>query len=189
VSEASAELLRDFQQVGLDLYRHGLVTSHGGNISVRDGHGMWITGTGKRLGHLSAGDISYVQPGGTYSGPPPSSDTVLHTTVYALSGAQSVVHAHPRHAVAITFDDDLFVPPDFEGQHHLQEVPVIENDHQGIERVASALQSRLVVILRGHGAYARGQTAWEALHWIMALEESAQIAWLKRQWDGAAAGE
>ncbi len=183
MNEIPAAQLRELQQVGADLYRHGLVTSHGGNLSIRDGHGMWITGTGTRLGHLQARDISYVFAGGDHSGPPPSSDTVLHTTVYALSGAQAVAHAHPRHAVAITFEGDVFTPPDLEGQHHLTDVPVIENDARRIERVAGALQSRLAVILRGHGAYARGQNLWEALHWIMALEESAQIAWLKKRWE------
>lgn len=182
MSEIPPGKLREFQQVGLDLYRAGLVTSHGGNLSLRDGHGMWITGTGTRLGHLEPGDLSYVQPGGRYDGPPPSSDTVLHTTVYALSGAQAVLHAHPRHAVAITFEGESFVPLDFEGQHHLGEVPVVDNNDVGTQRMAALLQHKLVVILRGHGAYARGQNLWEALHWVMALEESAQIAWLKRAW-------
>jgi L-fuculose-phosphate aldolase len=171
------------QQVGADLYRHGLVTSHGGNLSLRDGHGMWITGTGKRLGHLQAKDIAYVGAGGEHSGVPPSSDTFLHATVYAISGAMAVVHAHTRHAVAIAFDGDMFEPLDFEGQYHLKQVPVIDNDDRSTERVADALRSSLVVVLRGHGAYARGQDLWEALHWVMALEESAQIAWLRRQWD------
>jgi ribulose-5-phosphate 4-epimerase/fuculose-1-phosphate aldolase len=46
--------------------------------------------------------------------------------------------------------------------------------------VAAALQKSVVTLLRGHGAYARGGTLWEALHWITALEESAHIAWLRR---------
>lgn len=185
----SADQLREFQRVGLDLYRLGLVTSHGGNLSLRDGHGMWITRTGAPLGHIDAEDLSYVHPGGGHTGLPPSSDTILHATVFALSGAQAVAHGHPQHAVAITFEDDRFVPPDFEGQHHLKEVPVIDNDDRAVERMALELRSRPVVILRGHGAYARGQDLWEALHWIMALEESARIAWLKRQWDAAGGAE
>ena len=52
--------------------------------------------------------------------------------------------------------------------------------HPILVRIRSALQSRLVAVLQGHGAYARGATPWEALHWITALEESAHIAWLRR---------
>ena len=82
------------QQVGVDLYRHGLVTSHGGNVSLREPQGMWITGTGAMLGRLEVRHISFVAHGGEHSGPPPSSDTYLHATTYALSGANAVVHAH-----------------------------------------------------------------------------------------------
>jgi L-fuculose-phosphate aldolase len=171
-----AAVLRDMQEVGRDLYQLALVTSHGGNLSIRDGASMWITGTNTMLGRLQGRHISLVQPGGGVDGPPPSSDTVLHSTVYALSGAGAVAHAHPRHAVALSFDTDRFVPGDFEGRLHLEDVPVVAPGPRQVEEIALALQSRLVVLLRGHGAYARGQTLWEALHWLTALEESAHIA-------------
>jgi L-fuculose-phosphate aldolase len=174
-------ILRDLQQVGRDLYALALVTSHGGNLSIRAGHEMWITGTNTMLGHLQERHISLVRPDGSYDGPPPSSDTVLHSTIYAITGAQAVAHAHPRHAIALSFEFDLFVPGDLEGQLHLKEVPVVEPGPRQTEQIANALQSRLVVLLRGHGAYARGQNLWEALHWITALEESAHIAWLRRR--------
>lgn len=174
------ETMSTFSEVGSDLYRLGLVSSHGGNLSVRVGHEMWITGTGTMLGRLRERHISLVKPDGSFEGPAPSSDTMLHSAVYALGGAQAVVHAHPHHAIAMTLDGGTFVPPDFEGEHFLQDVPVIPQGPNQVAQVASALQSRLVVMLQGHGAYARGQTLWEALHWITALEESAHIAWLRR---------
>jgi L-fuculose-phosphate aldolase len=181
VDAIPANILRELQEVGRDLYRLALVTSHGGNLSVRDGHEMWITGTGTMLGHLEARHISRVRPDGSYEGPPPSSDAILHSTIYALSGTQSVVHAHPRHAIALSFETDRFVPGDLEGQLHLEDVPVVEVGRRQVEQIAEGLQSRLVVLLRGHGAYARGQTLWEALHWMTALEESAEIAVIRRR--------
>jgi len=176
-----SNVMWELQEVGRDLYRLGLVTSHGGNLSVRDGHEMWITGTGTMLGRLEARHISRVRPDGSHDGPPPSSDTILHSAIYALSGAQAIVHAHPRHAIALSFETDRFVPGDFESQLHLEDVPVVEAGSRQVAQIAEALQSRLVVLLRGHGAYARGQTVWEALHWITALEESAEIAVIRRQ--------
>lgn len=173
--------LWELQQVGNDLYRLGLVSSHGGNLSVRSGTGMWITGTGTMLGRLEARHISFVSHDGRHEGPPPSSDTILHSTVYAISSAQAVVHAHPHHAIAMCFGKETFVPLDVEGQMHLGEVPIVAQGPTQTESVAHALGSRLVAVLEGHGAYARGQTLWEALHWITALEESAHIAWLRRQ--------
>lgn len=172
--------LKDFQEVGRDLYRLALVTSHGGNLSIRDGHTVWITGTGTMLGHLEAHHISGVAMDGRHSGPLPSSDTVLHSTIYALTPASAVIHAHPRHAIALSFDHDAFVPADLEGQLHLQDVPVIAQGPHQEQQIATALQQRRVVILRGHGAYAKGATLWEALHWITALEESAHIEVIHR---------
>jgi L-fuculose-phosphate aldolase len=180
--------LRDLQQVGVDLYRLALVTSHGGNVSVRAGHDMWITGTNTMLGRLQERDISCVHADGSHDGPPPSSDTVLHATVYAISDTQAVVHAHPRHAIALSFDTDAFVPGDLEGELHLREVPVVEAGPRQAEQIANALRDRRVVLLRGHGAYARGNDLWEALHWITALEESAHIAVIRRQVGAGPAG-
>ena len=175
-----SETLATFAEVGSDLYRLGLVSSHGGNLSVRAGNDVWITGTGTMLGRLRERHISLVRADGSHEGPAPSSDTALHLAVYALGGANAVVHAHPHHAIAMTLDEPgSFVPPDFEGQHFLQDVPVIQQGPNQVAQVASALQSRLVVILQGHGAYARGTNLWDALHWITALEESAHIAWLR----------
>lgn len=174
------EILRDFQEVGGDLYRLGLVSSHGGNLSVRSGHDLWITGTGTMLGRLKDRHIACVFADGRHTGPPPSSDTIVHQTVYAMTGATAVAHAHPRHATALSFDGGPFVPLDYEGAYFLKEVPVIPMGPQQVEAIAMALQAHLVVILQGHGAYARGGNLWEALHWLTALEESAEIATIRR---------
>ena len=175
-----ASTMHAFQEVGRDLYHLALVTSHGGNLSVRDGPAMWITGTGTMLGRLHDRHIARVQPDGHYEGPAPSSDTLLHSTIYALGAAGAIVHAHPRHAIALSFELEKFVPGDLEGQLHLQEVPVVAPGPVQTEQLAAALQNRRVVLLRGHGAYACGKNLWEALHWITALEESAHIEVIRR---------
>ena len=172
--------LRDLQGVGRDLYTLGLVSSRGGNLSVRDGHAIWITGTGTMLGHLGPEDISRVLPDGAHEPPPPSSDTILHCTIYALTDAVAIAHAHPRHAIALSFEQDVFVQEDAEGQAHLPEVPVIAPGPLQEQQIAEALRGPRVALLRGHGAYARGLTLWDALQWLTTLEESAQIAWLRQ---------
>lgn len=170
------QILRTFQEVGKDLYQLGLVTSHGGNLSRRDGADIWITGTGTMLGRLRDRHIALVRTDGSHEGPAPSSDTVLHTTIYALGDAAAVVHAHPRHAIALSFELEEFVPGDLEGALHLERVPVVPQGPRQTEEIAVALRERRIVLLRGHGAYARGRDLWEALHWTTALEESAEIA-------------
>lgn len=172
--------LNTFQEVGRDLSQLALVTSHGGNLSMREGSAMWITGTGSMLGRLKERHIAYVHPDGRHEGPAPSSDSLLHATIYALTSANAVVHAHPRHAIALSFEEGPFVPGDLEGSLHLADVPVISNGPLQVEQIATALQRRRVVLLQGHGAYAAGATMWEALHWVTALEESAHIEVIRR---------
>ncbi|MEZ4480752.1 MAG: class II aldolase/adducin family protein [Dehalococcoidia bacterium] len=95
------ETLATLAEVGKDLYQLGLVTSHGGNLSMRVPGGMWITGTGTMLGRLRDRHISFVHTAGHHEGTSPSSDTLLHSTIYAVTGASAIVHAHPRHATAL----------------------------------------------------------------------------------------
>ncbi|GAG20766.1 unnamed protein product, partial [marine sediment metagenome] len=95
-------LLEEFQQVGRDLYAAGLVSSHGGNMSVRQGEGLIITSHGSRLGHLADRDLIDVRPG-LEPRVEPSMDLGLHQAIYAAANeAEAVVHAHPRHAIALS---------------------------------------------------------------------------------------
>jgi L-fuculose-phosphate aldolase len=50
-------MLDQFQRFGHDLFIRGLVSSHGGNISVRMGDRIIITRTGAMLGHLIERDL------------------------------------------------------------------------------------------------------------------------------------
>lgn len=76
-----------------------------------------------------------------------------------------------------------YLPPDFEGQYYLPRVPVLSVAYdEYVEKapalVAEALVDSRVVIVRGHGVYARGSTINEAYKWTCSLELSAQTAWL-----------
>jgi L-fuculose-phosphate aldolase len=157
------------------LWEAGLVSSHGGNVSVRlpDG-GLLITRTGSMLGRLGEGDLVTVAADGTSEGEP-SMDTAVHRAVYEATGAGAVVHAHPRHAIALSLVLDALEPADAEGKLRLGAVPVVE-----AEEIAEALRSAPLALARGHGSYARGEDVWRALQWTSVLEESAQVLWLLR---------
>ncbi len=178
----SSDRIDEFRAVGRMLWEAGLVTSHGGNMSVRLPHGaLLITRTGAMLGHLDEGDLVTVAGGGSSEGQP-SMDTAVHRAVYAASaslpaGRQAgvVLHAHPRHAIALSLVTDAVEPADAEGKLRLGSVPVVEG-----EQVAEALRDRPVVLARGHGSYARGDDLWQALQWTSVLEESAQVLYLLR---------
>src|SRR3970282_2970832 len=99
----------------------------------------------------------------------------LHRGGYNASGAGAVLHAHPRHAIALSLVMDVIEPADAEGKLRLGAVPVGE-----AEDVAQALRDAPIVMARGHGSYARGGDLWQALQWTSVLEESAQVLWLLR---------
>jgi len=172
-------LLDQFRRVGRDLYAAGLVSSHGGNMSVRRGGSILITTHGSRLGHLAQADLVEVVAGAAPVAEP-SMDLALHRAIYAaVPQARAVVHAHPRHAIALSLVTTEIQPRDLEGRHYLGLVPVV-----GEGDVAAALTAALgqhkIAVVAGHGSYAWGEDLWQALQWTSVLEESAQVLWLLR---------
>ena len=80
------------------IYRSGLTTTSGGNLSIMDDNGdMWITPAGIDKGSLRASDIVCVRADGTIEGRHrPSSEYPFHKAIYAIRpGMRSVIHAHP----------------------------------------------------------------------------------------------
>ncbi len=165
----------EFRALGRMLWEAGLVSSHAGNMSVRlpDGS-LLITRTGAMLGRIGEGDLVTVAVDGSSPGEP-SMDTEVHRAVYEATGSGAVLHAHPRHAIALSLVADAVEPADVEGRLRLGSVPVVEP-----EGIAPALRQAPIVLARGHGSYARGDDLWQALQWTSVLEESAEVLWLLR---------
>jgi L-fuculose-phosphate aldolase len=175
-----SSLLEEFQQVGQDLYAAGLVSSHGGNMSVRQGEGLTITSHGSPLGHLTQADLVEVRPG-LQPRVEPSMDLALHQAIFAATReVEAVVHAHPRHAIALSLMGKEIRPQDLEGQHYLGVVPVVPRGENVARALADALRQHRIVVVAGHGSYARGESLWQALQWTSVLEESTEVLWLLR---------
>ena len=80
------------------IYRSGMTTTSGGNLSIMDGNGdLWITPAGIDKGSLKPSDIMCVKADGTIVGPHrPSSEYPFHKAIYKMNPkARSVIHAHP----------------------------------------------------------------------------------------------
>ena len=164
-----------FHAVGRMLWEAGLVSSHGGNMSVRLPNGeLVISRTGAMLGRIGVDDLVTVAPDGSSPGEP-SMDTAVHRQAYETTNARALVHAHPRHAIALSLVTDAVDPADAEGKLRLGSVPVVE-----AEQVPQALRDAPIVLARGHGSYARGDDLWQALQWTSVLEESAEVLLLLR---------
>ena len=83
------------------IYRGGMTTTSGGNLSIMDD--MWITPSGIDKGSLKPSDIMCVKADGTVIGPhKPSSEYPFHRALYRMRPKmRSVIHAHP--AGLVTF--------------------------------------------------------------------------------------
>jgi L-fuculose-phosphate aldolase len=168
------------------LRQYGYNDSHSGNASVRDGESFWVTPTGACADTIGPGDLIGCPVHGPCA-PGASLDAPLHQRVYqAAPDAGAVLHSHGPYTVAITLNGRDFTPPDFEGQYYFDRVPVISIPYQRYvdqapARVAQLLAAHRVVVVRGHGVYARGDTLNLAYKWSCSLELSAKTALLARQ--------
>ena len=108
--------IKQIIEIGRDMFLRGLVSSHAGNISVRDGSRVYITRKGGMTSRLSPADIIEVDmeraddPAILIA----SSEYVIHRAIYAATGAAAVVHAHPPYATLLSMSGEI-VPVDVEG--------------------------------------------------------------------------
>ncbi len=173
--------ITEFQAVGQDLFQQGIVSSHGGNISVRLNDQLIVTRRGAHLGRLAEQDL--VETGVSWNDratPSASSELAIHRAIYRLTQAHAVIHAHPVNAIALSLIDREIVPMDAEGRRLLGKVEVIGDDvvddvRPIVDQVAKALQHGRIVLLRGHGSFAVGQLLEEANRWTSILEQSCRI--------------
>lgn len=167
------------------LHQFGCNDSHSGNASVREGDTIWITPTGACAETLAVEDIVACRLDGRI-GEHASADAPLHIAVYRRNPeAGCVLHSHGPHTVALTLSGADFEPQDFEGQYYFPKVPVLEVNYERYfvdspERVAEALSSYPIVVVRGHGVFAWGTTINQAYKWSCSLELSAKTAWIAR---------
>jgi len=172
--------LSEFKKIGKDLFLTQLVTSHGGNLSIRIEDEIIITRSGAMLGHLTENDLVRLPMNFKGSHKKASKELAVHLAIYRKTPAKAVVHAHPPCGIALSLKKDLIKPLDAEGKFLLGEVDVIEvkkpiGSEELAEKVSESLKQSLLVMVKGHGSFARGETLEEAYHLTSVLETSAKI--------------
>jgi len=170
-----------FRDIGRDLYTANMISSHGGNLSIRLGNQLIIKRRGAMLGQLKPHDLVQTGIEKNDSGVAlASTELIVHRAIYKNTPALAVVHCHPRTAIAFSLSRDELVPIDNEASYLLKKIPVVTEEFASgtpemANKVATALQDYKIIMLRGHGSFATGQTLDEAFHWSSTLEESCQI--------------
>ena len=177
----SGDLLEQFRRIGRDLFVAGLVSSHGGNMSVRQGDRILITRRGSMLAQLEERDVVDIgleenDANVTLA----STEIVVHRAIYQATSALAIVHTHPPYAIAQSLVKDEIVPVDSEGSYLLHKVPVVAAQlTAGSTEVAQLLPRWLkeydLVMLRGHGPFAIGHLLEEAYQLTSVLEMACRI--------------
>ena len=184
-------LFDTFNEIGRDLFVSRLITSHGGNLSVRDGEMIYITRTGCELAHLSPEDIvevSALDPDERDA--QASCELVVHRAIYharekawgQTSGA--IVHAHSPETTVRSFFDHYIEPWDSEAQLITPAIPVVTapttiGSAQAGAVLAEALSQEsspdAIAVLHGHGPFACGATLKDAYRLVSVVEHSCFI--------------
>lgn len=180
--------LNAFRQVGNDLFAAGLNNSHSGNLSVRlDAQRMVITKTGCMLHHIDHPDLITTgieeNDANTVKA---SREIPVHRSIYQHTNAKAIVHAHSPHIVAFSLsgkhiENGRLMLEDAEGRYYYPDGVVVVEAKNAIaseevaELVIPAFKVAPIVIVKGHGTFAIGETLEEAYHWTSGLEHSARI--------------
>ena len=162
------------------IYRSGMTTTSGGNISIKDENGcIWITPSGVDKGSLTPRDIICVKPDGTISGPhKPSSEYPFHKAIYeARPELTAVIHAHPPGLVAFSIarqvPDTNIVP---QARYICGEIGYAPYGCPGSadlgEKIAEVFKNRryTAVIMENHGVVLGGTNLMDAYQRFETLE-------------------
>ena len=173
--------LSQFQTVGRDLFDRGVVSSNGGNLSIRMGANIIITRRGSMLNALQEHDL--IETGlvkNNRSTPLASVELPVHRAIYRETQALAIVHAHPPYATALSMAETEIVPNTTESLAALGKVSVVgwnmEVKVGGLaDIIAQVLKEHKIVMVHGHGSFAIGQLLEEAYNFTTMLEESCRV--------------
>jgi len=176
-------MFEQFKQIGRDIFLRGLISSHAGNMSTRVMDLIYITRRSSMLGELQQKDVIELNLGqDNVQVPMASSELVVHTAIYQNTDALAIVHAHPPYATLLSMLRDEIVPVDVEGRYLFTKIPVVTpgqaiGSEESARLVSEQLKDYKIVLIRGHGSFAKGETLEEAFMYTTSLESTSFFLW------------
>ena len=166
------------------IYRYGMTTTSGGNLSIRDDNGdIWITPSGIDKGNLTRADMIQVKPDGTLIGiHKPSVELPFHKEIYRVRpDLRAIVHAHPPTLVAFSLARKL-------PNTHLSptasevcgEVTMAKYDVPGSEQLGRNIAEEFAkgynsVLLENHGVVCGGKNLFGAFMSFETLDTCGRL--------------
>ena len=167
------------------LYRQGLTTTSGGNISLRVSDDLiLLTPSATDKGNMSAAEIAEIGLDGTNHTPhlKPSIETSMHTEIYKHHPhAQAIVHAHPPMASTfVAARKPINTRLIAEAYAIVGEPEYAPYELMGSDALADSVagcmtKDTLCVLMENHGVLCVGDNLLQAFDRIEVLENTARI--------------
>lgn len=178
------ELKADICRVMAALYKRGLVSALGGNVSARlpRAEGFWITPSHIFKGGIGLDDLlkldmdcNILEGVGR-----PSVESRTHATIYRVRpDVNAIVHAHNPITLGLALAGVQIKPMTLEGSILLGSVEVVPFAPPGSEELSKLVEERArkarVLILQNHGVMALGSNLLEAEAMAETLEDASKI--------------
>ena len=170
-------------QIMSRIYRYGLTTTSGGNLSILDENGdLWITPAAIDKGNLKPRDIILIKPDKKSIGPhKPSSEYPFHQTIYQKRpDVKAIVHAHApaltTFSIVRKIPDTRIIPQAHHVCGQVGYAPYVLPGSQRLgENIADTFaKSYDVVLLENHGVVAVGPDLLTAFHRLETLDFCAR---------------
>jgi len=179
VQTQAASTLRAIQT----LWSKNYLAAGDGNFSFKVDSQIWISPSGVRKCELNPEDFVKLEVGEVGAKRKPSSESLMHQTVFQnAEKAKVVFHAHPPAAIAYSIaTKEKAVPNNLMSELILSvgEIPIADYARPGSQEMGEVLKPYLpqsrVMILKHHGAISWGETVEEALNGMERLEHTCEI--------------
>jgi ribulose-5-phosphate 4-epimerase/fuculose-1-phosphate aldolase len=184
-------LVEEMIEVCHQLYERRLVSSTGGNVSLRINNKVMITPRGVPLGQLAKGDIVKIDiQGNIIEEGVPSKEMELHLSLYkSYPDCKAVIHAHSSYIIAAScMIDNSKRPtiPVFSPGYAVEagHIPVIPYYLPGSKELTVAVTNEIrgykAIVLQNHGVVCIGENIVAAKNLVEEIEENAKIYVLTR---------
>lgn len=183
--DSEDEARRLLTQACLEVYQREMVSSSGGNISIRLDDGLLITPSGYSLGKLNPQDLVKVGFDGQALSPGrPSKELIFHLNMYNHRvEVGAVVHVHTPYAICLSsmIAKEAFAIPSMTPGYAIRvgRLPAIPFYVPGSRELAETIQRVLTdrdsVLLCKHGLVTVGKDLQTAINLAEEIEENAKI--------------
>ena len=188
--EEPEEIFKEVAAVGRYTVERGLVDSFFGNISCRAGGVIYISQTAASLDELP-GRIDPVRTdNSSTTGITASSELLAHRRIYEKSGARTILHGHPKFAVAMSMlceETGCTIKDcwrDCDKVRLLGDTPVVAGEigAGGLAgRVPTAIAAPRKAVVYGHGVFTVGRTDFaEAFQAMVGVENWCRQEYFRR---------